>query len=408
MGIFKKLKHAWNLWTSVDENPKKELYAPSSSSYGSGGHFDRPRHRYRSERTVLASIYTKLAVDATSVVLRHVRVDSRGQYTGDVQSGLNDCLTVEANIDQPASHFRQDIYSTLFADGCVAIVPIDTTLDPELGSFDIKTLRVGEVVDWQPDRVKVNVYNDRKGVREQITLPKKYVAIVENPMYSVMNEPNSTLQRLRQKLEYLDVVDKQSASGKLDIIIQLPYAVKSETRRIQANHRKVDLEEQLSGSQYGIAYIDATEKVTQLNRPAENNLLQQVEYLTNMLYSELGLTVDVLNNKADEATMLNYYSRTIGPLVTAVQEAMHRTFLTKTARSQGQAIRHFRDPFRFVTAKDMAEIANSFVRNEVFTPNDVRVAIGWPPSSEQKANELHNPNMPPADLNMLPKDQNGS
>jgi len=326
--------------------------------------------------------------------LRHVRLDDEGRYSEDIKSGLQDCLTIEANIDQAARHFRQDVFMSLFNIGVIAVVPVDTTLDPANGGFDIKTIRVGEIVGWEPYHVRVNLYNEAKGTREQITLEKKFVAIVENPMYAVMNEPNSTLQRLIRKLNLLDVVDEQSSSGKLDIIIQLPYAVKSETRRQQAQQRRTDLEFQLSGSKYGIAYVDATEKITQLNRPAENNLLKQVEYLMSMLYAQLGLTVDVMNGTADEKAMLNYNNRTIEPLVTAVVEAMRRAFLTKTARSQKQTVMAFRDPFKLVPISEVAEIADVFIRGTIASPNDIRTSIGWKPSKDPKSDELRNTSMP--------------
>jgi len=333
-------------------------------------------------------------MDAASAEIRHVRVDDEGQYTEDIKSGLQECLRVEANIDQAARHFRQDIFMSMFDAGIIAVVPVDTTLDPSNGGFDIKSMRVGNIVGWSPTKIRVNLYDERDGSRQQVWVDKKYTAIVENPMFSVMNEPNSTLQRLIRKLNLLDVIDEQSSSGKLDIIIQLPYAVKSETRRQQAQNRRTDLEHQLNGSKYGIAYVDATEKITQLNRPAENNLLKQVEYLMDMLYSQLGLTADIMNGTADEKTMLNYTNRTIEPFITSVLEAMRRTFLTKTARSQGQSIMAFRDPFKFVPIKELAEAADVFIRGEVFEANLFRTSLGYRPSKEEKANQLRNPNMP--------------
>jgi len=393
MAIFSRIAaafaHGWNAFI----NTNREVHsAMGAVSFGSRP--DRVRLRTTNERSIISSILTRLAIDAAGADIRHVRVDSEGRYSEDIKSGFQDCLTVEANIDQAARHFRQDIFMTMFQTGVLAVVPVDTTLDPANGGFDIKTMRVGEIVGWMPYHVRVNLYNEREGQREQITLEKRFVAIVENPMYAVMNEPNSTLQRLIRKLNLLDVVDEQSSSGKLDIIIQLPYAVKSESRRQQAAQRRTDLEFQLSGSKYGIAYVDATEKITQLNRPAENNLLKQVEYLINMLYGQLGLTPEIMNGSADEKTMLNYINRTIEPLVVAVIEAMRRAFLTKTARSQGQSVVAFRDPFKYVTMKDLAEAADVFIRGEVFEANFFRSALGYRPSKDPKANELRNPNMP--------------
>lgn len=323
-----------------------------------------------------------------------------------MSSSLNDCLTVEANLDQGAQAFRQDIALSLFDKGVVAIVPVDTTIDPSVsGSFDIKTMRVGEIVAWHPKHVRVNVYNEDKGYREQITLEKKFVAIVENPFYSVMNEPNSTLQRLIAKLNLLDAVDEQSSSGKLDLIIQLPYVIKSEARRQQAEQRRKDIEFQLKGSQYGIAYTDGTEKVTQLNRPAENNLLEAIKYLTDMLYTQLGLTPEVMSGTADEATMLNYKSRTLKPILDAIVESMRRTFLTKTGRSQGQSIMYFDDPFKLVPISQLAEIADKFTRNEIASSNEIRTVVGWKPSKDPKADKLQNSNMPTPTNNQLGQQQ---
>jgi hypothetical protein len=363
------------------------------AAYGSRP--DRIRLRFSNERSIIASIFTRLSIDVASIDIRHVRLDAEKRYLEDIDSGLNNCLTLEANIDQAARHFRQDIALTLFDKGTCAIVPVDTTINPSVsGAFDIKTLRVGEIVGWFPQHVRVSVYNEAKGYREELTLEKKFVAIIENPLYSVMNEPNSTLQRLIRKLNLLDVVDEQSSSGKLDMIIQLPYVIKSEARRQQAEQRRKDIEFQLKGSQYGIAYTDGTEKITQLNRPAENNLMKQVEYLMNLLYSQLGLTPDVMNGTADEKAMLNYYNRTIEPIVAAAVEAMRRTFLTKTARSQNQSILYFRDPFKLVPVEQIAEIADKFTRNMIATANDIRVAIGWRPAKDSSADKLKNANMP--------------
>lgn len=395
MGIrdrLKSFKHAWNAFVNLDA---KMLPFDIGAAYGIRP--DRVRLNVSNERSIISSIYTRLSIDVASVDIRHVRVDEDRRFQEEIDSGLNDCLTVEANIDQAARAFRQDIVMSLFDRGVCAIVPVDTTINPSVsGSFDIKTLRVGHITAWYPKHVKVDVYNEAEGRREEVILEKKFVAIVENPLLAVMNEPSSTLQRLIKKLNLLDAVDEQSSSGKLDIIIQLPYVVKSEARREQANQRRKDLEFQLKGSQYGIGYIDGTEKVTQLNRPAENNLLEQVRYLTDMLYSQLGLTPEVMNGTADEKAMLNYTNRTIEPILAAIVEAMRRTFLTKTARSQRQTIMYFRDPFRLVPIEQIAEIADKFTRNEIASPNDIRTVVGWKPSTDPKADELKNRNMPDA------------
>jgi hypothetical protein len=349
-----------------------------------------------------------LSIDVAGIDIRHVRLDDDKRYLADMQSGLNDCLTVEANLDQGARHFRQDIALTLFNSTTAAIVPVETSMDPtNTGSFDIQSLRVGEVKAWYPDKVRIELYNEKKGIREEITLPKRVVAIVENPLAEIMNAPNSTLQRLITKLNMLDAVDGQASNGKLDMIIQLPYVIKSEARQQQAQQRRKMIEDQLVGSQYGIAYIDGTEKITQLNRPAENNLWQQIKDLTDMLYSQLGLTPEVMNGTADEKTMLNYFNRTIEPLLDAITEAMQRTFLTKTARSQKQAIRYFRDPFKLVPMADLAEIADKLTRNEILTSNEVRQGIGVAPSKDPKADELRNSNMPaPSDNALAPAGSN--
>lgn len=394
MAIFEKLRrtlsHAWNVFT--DTNPN--VYSSNTSYVSFGGRQDRPRTRTSSERTIISSIYTKMAMDASASEFRHVRLDEEGRYSDLIRSGLQDCLSVEANIDQAARHFRQDIYSTMFDEGVLAIVPVDTTIDPETGGFDIRSLRIGKIIGWDFDKIHVSLYDERDGQRKQVWVSKRFTAVVENPMYNIMNEPNSTLQRLIRKLNLLDVVDEQTSSGKLDIIIQLPYAVKSETRRQQAQQRKADLEYQMSGSKYGIAWVDATEKITQLNRPSENNLLKQVEYLIGMLYTQLGLTAEIMNGTADEKAMLNYTHRTIEPLVTSVVEAMVRAFLTKTARTQRQSIMAFNSMFKYVPLKDFADAADVFIRGEVFTANEFRTFLGYKPSKDPKANDLRNPNMP--------------
>jgi len=386
------LKHAWNVFTYSDRRIKA---GPGNygSSYSSRP--DRLRFRVPTERSMISSIYTRLSIDVASIEMRHIRMDQENRYLEDIDSGLNNCLTLEANIDQAARAFRQDIAMTLFDRGAAALVPVDTSINPEqTGGFDILTLRVGEILEWYPQHVRINLYNEATGNREEIVLNKTAVAIVENPLYSVMNEPNSTLQRLIRKLGLLDAVDEQSASGKLDLIIQLPYVIKSEARREQAEQRRKDIEFQLKGSQYGIAYTDGTEKITQLNRPAENNLMGQIEYLTAMLYGQLGLTEEVMNGTADEKAMLNYWNRTIEPVLGAVTEAMKRTFLTKTARTQKQSIAFFRDPFRLVPIENIAEIADKFTRNEIMTSNEMRQVVGLAPHTDPKADKLMNSNMP--------------
>lgn len=385
------LRHAWNIFANTED---KRNFGAQGASYGTSRP-DRTRLRIPNERSIISSIYTRLSIDVASVDMRHVRLDDQNRYIGDLDTGLNRCLTVEANIDQAARAFRQDVAITLFDEGCAVLVPVDTSISPEKGGgFDILTLRVGKVVAWHPRHVRVSVYNEARGVREEIMIEKTAVAIVENPLYSVMNEPNSTLQRLIHKLNLLDAIDEGAASKKLDLIIQLPYVIKSEARRQQAEQRRTDIEFQLKSSQYGIAYTDATEKITQLNRPAENNLLGQVEFLVEMLYGQLGLTADVMNGTADEKAMLNYWNRTIEPILTAVVEAMRRSFLTKTARTQKQTIQFFRDPFRLVPIENIAEIADKFTRNEIMTSNEMRQVVGMAPHSDPKADQLINSNMP--------------
>lgn len=398
MGILdkvKSLRHAWNAFQNLDKDPVNQF------NYGGASYNvrpDRTRLAFSSERSILASILTRLSIDVAAVDIRHVRLDDDGRYLEDIRtSGIYECLTTEANIDQGARHFKQDIAMTLLDQGTLAVVPVDTTINPiTSGGYDIKTMRVGEVKTWHPQHVKVNVYNDREGRREEITIAKKVVAVVENPFYNVMNEPNSTLQRLIRKLNLLDVVDEQSSSGKLDIIIQLPYTLKSEAKRDAANQRLRDIEFQLKGSQYGVAYADATEKITQLNRPVENNLLKQVEYLMDLLYSQLGLTKAIMDGTADEKTMLNYNNRTIEPIVAAIVEAMRRTFLTKTARSQGQSIMSFRDPFKLLPMSEFGDLADVLARNEIATSNELRQGIGMRPAKDPKADQLVNSNMPQA------------
>lgn len=384
--------HAWNAFSNWEQR------SPNlSQQYGLTQSFrpDRNSLRITNERSIIASILTRMAMDVASIDLLHVRLDEDKRFLEEINSGLNNCLTVEANLDQAARAFRQDIAQTLFDEGVAAIVPVDTTLNPNItGGYDILTLRVGKITEWMPKHIKVDLYNEEKGKRQQIVIPKKMAAIVENPLYSVMNEPNSTLQRLIKALNTMDMMDEKNAQGKLDLIIQLPYTIKSEARQQQAEKRRKDIEFQLTGSKYGIAYTDATEKVTQLNRPVENNLLQKVEYLTKLLYSQLGLTEEIMSGTADERSMLNYNNRTIEPVVTAIVEAMRRTFLTKTARAQRQSIVATRNPFRLVPVDQIAEIADKFTRNEIMTANEIRSVIGMRPADDPKADELRNSNMP--------------
>jgi hypothetical protein len=405
MGLKDRLQHAWNAFTdsdSVKERPF-DVYGGGGSYFG--GRPDRIRPRFSNERSIISSIYTRIGIDVAAVPMRHVRMDDQNRYLEDIDSGLDTCLTLEANVDQAGRAFRQDIAMTILDQGVAAIVPVDTTLSPEeSGGFDIKSMRVGKIVAWFPKHVRVLLYNETRGEREELTLPKKMVAIVENPLYSVMNEPNSTLQRLVVKLNLLDTVDAQSASGKLDMIIQLPYVIKSEAQRQKADQRRKDIEFQLKGSQYGIAYTDGTEKIVQLNRAVENNLLPQIQELKAQLYSELGLTPEVMNGTADEKVMLNYYARTIEPMLDSIIEAMIRVFLTKTARTQGQSIMYFRDPFKFVPIGGeggIADIADKFTRNEITSSNEIRQAIGMKPSQEPKADMLINANMPQGDTGVV-------
>lgn len=392
MAITERFKDAWNAFR------KQELDYNAYTSVGSvsyGRPPDRLQLRFSNERSIISSIYTRIGIDVSSVGIRHVVMDEFGRYSKDLDSGLNRCLTLEANLDQAPRAFRQDIVTTLFDKGVAAIVPVDTSVNPfDTDTYDIHTLRVGEVTTWYPNHVRVSIYNEVRGLREEVTLEKKFVAIIQNPLYSVMNEPNSTLQRLIRKLNLLDSVDEQSSSGKLDLIIQLPYVIKSDARRNQAEQRRKDIEFQLKGSQYGIAYTDGTEKITQLNRPAENNLLQQVEYLTDMLYSQLGITTAVMDGTADEKTMLNYYNRTIEPILDSVVEAMERTFVGRLGIAKRERIKYFRDPFKLVPVSDLAEIADKFTRNEILTSNEIRGFMGIPPSGDPKADKLINSNMP--------------
>jgi len=391
-----QLKHAFNTWLAADKS-NGQLGDPTTTGASYSFRPDRPRFRAFNRKTIVEAIYTRIAIDVAAVPIRHVRLDKNRMYKEDMPSALNDCLMVEANIDQSGRQFIQDAVQTLFDEGVIAILPVDTTLNPlTTGGYDVNSMRVGKIVQWMPRHVRVRAYNDNTGMQQEVTVPKGMVAIVENPLYSVMNEQSSTLQRLLRKLSLLDAVDEQSASGNLDIIIQLPYVIKTEARRAEAEKRLKEIEFQLKGSQYGIAYTDGTEKITQLNRPAENNLMDQIKYLTDMLYGQLGITDAVMNGTADEPTMINYYNRTIEPILAALAGAMVRAFLTKTARSQGQSIIYIRDPFKLVPVKDLAEIADKFTRNEILSSNDMRAIVGFQPSDDPKANKLLNKNIPAA------------
>jgi len=384
-----RLKHAWNAFFNRDPT---DYYKDVGTSYTYRP--DRPRLTRGNERSIVTSVYNRIALDASSVSIQHVRLDENNRFLSVIDSGLNNCLTVEANIDQTGRAFIQDIVMSMLDEGSVAIVPVDTTFDPKItGSYDILSMRTGKILEWYPSHVKVRVYNEKTGRKEDIILPKKTVGIVENPLYAVINEPNSTMQRLIRKLNLLDVVDEQSSSGKLDLIIQLPYVIKSEARRQQAEKRRQEIVDQLTGSKYGIAYTDGTERITQLNRPVENNLMKQIEYLTSMLYSQLGITQSILDGTADDKTMLNYYNRTIEPILSAIVDEMKRKFLTKTARSQSQSIMFFRDPFKLVPVNEISEIADKFTRNEIMTSNEIRQIIGMKPSDDPKADELRNKNL---------------
>lgn len=388
MGFGDRIKHAWNAFV----NEEYISYYTDGISYNYRP--DRVRFSGGNERSIVTSVYNRIALDCAAIDIVHARLDENNRFLDVIQSGLNTCLNLEANIDQTGRAFLQDVVMSMLDEGCVAIVPVDTTLNPiEKGSYDILSMRTGKITEWYPTSVRIRLYNDRTGKQEEILLPKRTVAIIENPLYAVINEPNSTMQRLIRKLNLLDVVDDQVCSGKLDLIIQLPYVIKSEARRKQAEARRKDIENQLSGSKYGIAYTDGTERITQLNRPAENNLMGQVEYLTSMLYSQLGLTTSILDGSADDKTMLNFYSRTIEPIIAAIVDEMNRKFLTKTARSQKQSILYFRDPFKLVPVNDMAEIADKFTRNEILTSNEIRQVIGIKPSKDPNADELRNKNL---------------
>ena len=383
-----RLKHGWNAFMNRD--PTYNHAIGPSYSYRP----DRPRFTRGNERSIVTSVFDRIALDVAAISMQHCILDENGRFVEPVNSKLNNCLTLEANLDQTSRAFIQDLVMSMFDEGCVAIVPVDTTIDPKVTtSYDILSMRSGKIVDWYPEHVKVRVYNEKTGRKEEVILPKAQVGIVENPLFAVVNEPNSTGQRLIRKLNLLDQIDEQTGSGKLDLIIQLPYVIKTEARRDQAERRRKDIENQLSGSKYGIAYTDGTEHITQLNRPLENNLLKQIEYLRDMFYSQLGITQTILDGTADDKTMLNYYSRTIEPIVAAIVDEMKRKFLTKTARSQHHSIEFFRDPFKLVPVNDIAEIADKFTRNEILTSNEIRQIIGMKPSSDPKADQLINSNI---------------
>ena len=388
MSFGSRLKHAWNAFNGSTQMDYRNL----GMSYAYRA--DRPRLSRGNERSIVTSVYNRIALDVAALKIQHIRLDENERFISVIQDGLNNCLTVEANIDQTARAFIQDVVISMFDEGSVAIVPVDTTTNPNItGSYDIQSMRVGQILDWYPMHVRVRVYNELSGKKEDIVVPKSTVAIIENPLYAVINEPNSTMQRLIRKLNLLDVIDEQSGSGKLDLIIQLPYVIKTEARRQQAENRRKDIEGQLAGSKYGIAYTDGTERITQLNRSVNNNLMSQIEYLTSMLYSQLGITQSILDGTADEKTMLNYNNRTIEPIISAIVDEMKRKFLTKTARSQHQSISFFRDPFKLVPVNDIAEIADKFTRNEIMTSNEIRQVVGMKPSEDPRADELRNKNL---------------
>lgn len=389
MGFLDRLQHGWNAFMNKDPTTNFQDYGMSYSYRP-----DRPRLTRGNEKTIVTSVYNRIAIDIASIGIRHCRLDKNERFLETINSGLNNCLNLEANIDQTGRAFIQDVVMSMLDEGVVALVPVDTSINPmDTSSYDILTMRTAKIIQWYPAHVKVRIYNDRTGDKEEIILPKKNVAIIENPLYAVINEPNSTMQRLIRKLSLLDIVDEQSSAGKLDLIIQLPYAIKSESRRQQAETRRKDIESQLMNTKYGIAYADSTERITQLNRSLDNNLMKQVEYLTNLLFSQLGITQSILEGTADEQTMLNYNNRTIEPIISAIVDEMKRKFLSKTARTQNQTIMFFRDPFRLVPVNNIAEIADKFTRNEIMTSNEIRQIVGLKPSEDPKADQLINSNL---------------
>ena len=388
MSLGARLKHAWNVFTANETVGARWDIGPSYFYRP-----DRPIFSRGNERSIITSVYNRIALDVAAITIQHVRLDDEGRFTSVMNSTLNDCLSLEANLDQTGRAFIQDIVQSMLDEGCVAIVPVDTDIDPDEGSYKIETMRTGKILEWYPQHVKVRVYNEQTGKKEDVLVSKRTVAIVENPFYAVMNEPNSTMQRLIRKLNILDAIDEQSGSGKLNLIIQLPYVIKTEARRQQAEKRRKDIEEQLSGSKYGVAYTDGTEHVVQLNRPVDNNIMSQIEYLTSMLYSQLGLTQTIMDGSADDKTMLNYLTRTVEPILSAIVDEMKRKFLTKTARSQKQSILFFRDPFKLVPVSEIAEIADKMTRNEIMTSNEIRQKIGMTPSKDPNADKLRNSNL---------------
>jgi hypothetical protein len=400
LGISDRFQHAWN--ALMNRDPVVEYNNIGHSSWGRP---DRIRLYMGTEKSIVSSIYNRIAIDVSAISIKHIKVDKNDNYIETIDSYLNDVLTVSANKDQTGRALIQDLVMSMFDEGCVAVVPTDTTINPILsGGYDITSLRVGRIIDWYPDHIKINLYNERTGLKEDIILPKDLVAIIENPLYAVMNEPNSILKRLISKLNLLDAIDQQSGSGKLDLIIQLPYVVKTQARKEQADIRRQDLENQLKNSKYGIGYTDGTEKITQLNRPVENNLMAQVTYLTNMLFNQLGITESIFAGTADEKETLNYYNRTVEPILSAIADEFKRKFLTKTARTQKQTVKYFREPFKLVPVNDLAEIADKFTRNEILSSNEFRAVIGYRPSTDPKADELRNSNMP--EQKQIPIDTN--
>lgn len=384
-----RLKHAWNAFFNKDPTV---VYRDIGGGYGSRP--DRMRFSRGNERSIVTAVYNRIAGDCSRMKINHVRLDEDGRYIGTIESDLNSCLTLSANMDQTGRAFIQDIVMSMLDEGCVAIIPVDTTFNPKVtGSYDIQSMRTGKILEWYPAHIRVRVYNEKRGEKEDILVPKSIAAIIENPFYSVMNEPSSTLQRLIRKLNLLDVIDEQSGSGKLNMIIQLPYVIKTEARRQQAENRRKDIEDQLANSKFGIAYTDGTEKVTQINRAVENNLMSQIEYLTSMLYSQLGISQAILDGTADEKAMLNYNNRIIEPILSAITDEIKRKFLTKTARSQGQSVMFFNEPFRLVPVQNIAEIADKFTRNEIMTSNEIRQIIGMKPSADPEADQLRNKNL---------------
>ena len=390
MSFLDRLQHGWNAFlNNRDPTISRSGYLERGYSHRP----DRPRFTRGNERSIITAMFNRISLDTSSITIQHVRLDKDDRFVEVIESGLNNCLNLEANVDQTGRAFKQDAVMSMLDEGCVALVPVDTDSDPKTGSFEVLTMRTGKVVEWRPKHVKVNVYNEETGERQDVILPKKMVGIVENPLYAVCNEPNSIMQRLVRKLNILDAIDEQSGSGKLDLIIQLPYVIKSDARRQQAESRRADIEKQLAGSKYGIAYTDGTERITQLNRPVENNLMKQIEFLTSMLYSQLGITQGIMDGTADEQTMLNYYNRTVEPIVSAIVDEMKRKFLTKTARTQKQSIAFFNDPFKLVPVKELADIADTFTRNEIMSKNEFRQIIGRKPSKDPKADQLINSNI---------------